>query len=299
MLAALLSIFLAAHGLRAGEQSSLPQDKTAAVLAQAGVTGKDALKDAARLHQWMQDNFKSVAAGGAYVGKESASGLLQSRLLTGCHDWALLKKTLLHAAGYPAVMVDTAGTNWMAKVRAGKGLGKFNGHVFVELKTPQGWVLLDSTDPRYLADYDPSARLIPMEKDGQASFFVMFKGADPESYGITSNSALTHAMVRYAKITDLSALPASSGRVAELPKVGASFPDFSEKDLDRPTQPDPRRRGIVRQFQKAGVDVYVTKEEKSFVARSYPYSGVFGSQRDIRAFATLGELKTYLRRLED
>ena len=72
--------------LVAGAQSRIPAGSAAAILKEAGTTGKDGLADAARIHLWLEDNFKSAAAGGGFVGKTTAKSLLASRVLTGCHD---------------------------------------------------------------------------------------------------------------------------------------------------------------------------------------------------------------------
>lgn len=284
--------------LRPGTQSAIPAEQAAAILKEAGVTGRAGLKDASRLNQWLVDNFKSAPAGGAFVGKQTAAGLLETRVLTGCHDWGLMLSSLLRSAGYPAVMVDTAGAEWMAKARTGAPQNEFDGHVFVEAFISGSWVLLDSVSPRYLENYDPSSPLIPLEVGSQKSYVVMFKGVDPAGYGVGANNALGQEMIRFAKRTDAAGLRPQSGRVADLPSVGASLRPFSDEDLAKPTSVDPARLGVVLQFHRAELDAYATKEGGKYVARTYPYGYVFTKPLKTASFSSLGELKSYLRGLE-
>ncbi|MBI5240754.1 MAG: hypothetical protein HY926_09800 [Elusimicrobia bacterium] len=204
-------------------QCPIETSQAAGLLAAAGVTGDDGLKDAARVQRWLADprNFKPTAGGGKTIGKSSVQGLLGSRELTGCHDWGLMKSALLRCAGYEAQMVDTAGVDWMNGVRSGK-LGSphsYQGHVFVEARIAGSWVLLDSVSPRYVADYDPSQPLIPMKVGDQDSYCVMFKGKDPPSYGIDSVQKLNRHMDEFAQKVDPSKLDRPGCRVLELPPV--------------------------------------------------------------------------------
>lgn len=204
---------------------ALPQGQQSEVgpqpAAEAGVTGKDGLKDVARLCRWIGQAFQTRPSGGTTVGKSTVRELLESRELTGCHDWALMLSALLRSAGYQANMVDTAGVQWMAAAaeaqRKGQQVQGFEGHVFVEAKIEGRWILVDPGSARYIPDYDPANPLIPMEVGPQTSYCVMFKGLDPAGYGIDSIQTLNKRMLDFARDTDPAKLSAPDCRVRELP----------------------------------------------------------------------------------
>lgn len=283
--------------LAAGEQSRLDPRQGADALKEAGVSGKDPLKDAARIHRWLAENFKSRAAGGAFIGKSTASSLLASRELTGCHDWALLLSALLRSAGTPALMADAAGEQWMAAARAGLPLQGFSGHVFVEAFAGGRWVLLDPVSGRYLADYDPGNPSIPMEAGDQTSYRVMFKGLDPAGYGLRGVEDLNARMLRFARDEDASRPGAPNGRVLNLPGEPPP-PSMSDEVLTGPCPLDPSRRGIVLQFPGAGLDAHAEKSGALYLAHLYPYGRVFSGEARTVSFPTAAELKRYLRDLE-
>jgi hypothetical protein len=193
-----------------------------ALLAAAGVNGDDGLRDAAQLQRWLadEDNFKPLNGGGRTIGKTSVQALLKLRRLTGCHDWGLMKSALLRCAGYEAQMVDAAGVDWMKEVRSGKPGQRrsYKGHVFVEARFAGRWMLLDSVSARYIPDYDRSHPLIPMPVGDQGSYYVMFSGPDPASYGIDSVRTLNRRMDEFAMRIDPARLSRPDYQILELPE---------------------------------------------------------------------------------
>ncbi|MBI5629380.1 MAG: transglutaminase domain-containing protein [Elusimicrobia bacterium] len=284
--------------LAAGAQSKIDIKQVADILKEAGVAGSDGLKDAARIHQWIEDNFASSPDGGKTSGKYTAAKLLESRTLAGCHDWALVLATLLRSAGYPALMADTASIPWMMDVRAGRPVQEYRGHVFVEAYIDGRWVLLDSTGRSYIADYDPANPFIPMQVGGDNRFCVMFKGLDPSGYGLDS-IRLGDYMVRFSKAIDPMKLNEKNGRVLDLPRAGAELPALSEEILARPMQAYPSRAGVVLQFPKADLDIHIEKTKGGgYSAHLYRYGRVFAESVKTLSFSNLGELRSYLRSLE-
>jgi len=55
------------------------------------------------------------------------------------------------------------------------------------------WVLLNSTRPEIIYDYDPMNPLLGFERDG-SYHYVMFKGIDPWDYGIYGNEDMINSM---------------------------------------------------------------------------------------------------------
>ena len=283
--------------LKPGTQSKFEDQQSADILKESGADGKDGLKDAALIQRWLVENFKAEASGGTEIGKSTVQSLLQTRKLTGCHDWGLMKAAVLRSAGYPARMADTTGVQWMSQVRAGQPAGGFKGHIFVEAYIGGRWILLDSTSERYLAPYDRTNPFIPMQVGDQTSYYDMFKGADPADYGLSSVDQLNSYMTRFAKSTDPSGLSAP-GEVRKLPDVGQPLPYFSDETLGAPCQLDSRRNGVVLQFKAAGLDVHVEKSGKAYTATIYNYGHVFGQPLKTSTFASMPELRAYLHSLQ-
>lgn len=168
---------------------------------------------------WLSADFRASAAGGVLIGRTTADGLIKSRELSGCHDWALLFSAVMRRLGYPALMADAAGIKWARGYRSG---GAMSGHVFAEVYADGGWLLVDPASGRYVKDYDPRNPVIPMEVGPESDgLYVMFKGADPKSYGITGNKVLTGKMRELA---------------ARLPGVKLNYPSYKVLQLPRNRQ---------------------------------------------------------------
>ena len=155
-----------------------------------------------KIYTWKDSHFKNINAGGQYVGKLTINDLLKSKELSGCHDHGLVLVSMLRKYNIPAIFVDATGIDWALNYP--EKVQYFSGHIFVELYMDNTWILLDSTSRIYIPDYDPTNPIIPitnaMENKG---YFVMFKGLDPEHYGITDIQQLNNAQKLYAnKIKD-------------------------------------------------------------------------------------------------
>ncbi|MBI4669531.1 MAG: hypothetical protein HY747_10185 [Elusimicrobia bacterium] len=186
--------------LQAGPQSTLNVGQAAWVKEKLGILGNDSLEDIGRIFHWIKENFERNAAGGMLVGKTTAAQLLQTRQLSGCHDWGLILAALLRYAGYPAIMVDAAGLSWARNFNPKQSAQQmYSGHIFVEVFTQGHWILVNSTSGRYAADYDPENPVIPMTAGPETEgYYVLYKGLDPASYGIKNIERLHAAMRRFA-----------------------------------------------------------------------------------------------------
>ena len=153
------------------------------------------LEQLANLFDWLRSDFASSNPGGSTIGATTARELLQSKSLSGCHDFALVFAAVARALGYPAVLADTAGLDWL-KTAATGAKGRYIGHVFVEVFVDGRWILVDATNGPYVATgYDPGNPVIPLGK----GYYAMRKGADTWGYGINSNQQLQQLMDETAK----------------------------------------------------------------------------------------------------
>ncbi len=154
--------------------------------------------DIGTLFKWKHDNFDTEAAGGQFVGKLTIDQILERGTLSGCHDHGLVLASVLREFGFPAVMVDAAGIQW-ALDYAAEEAGGFVGHVFVEVFTGDGWILLDSTSGQYVPDYDPCQSVIPLPKEIEPQgYYALLKGRDPAGYGVNGIDDLTEHMRAFA-----------------------------------------------------------------------------------------------------
>jgi len=179
-----------ARFLLPGPQSELVE--AGPVLRACGSPGAT-LSGIRRVVEWKK-SWRNEPAGGRWVGTRTVRSLIESRLLTGCHDHALLLAAVLRAIGIPALMVDCAGLEWARDFPDRRR--DFAGHVFVLAWVEKRWILLDSTSDRYLDPFDPRSDRFRFPVGDQERFAVLFRGIDPASYGVTNLLALNRAMER-------------------------------------------------------------------------------------------------------
>jgi len=151
------------------------------------------------IYKYMRDinNFKSFAAGGKLIAKRTVDDIFLDKTLSGCHDWGIVLSSLLRKSGIPAIYVDTALIGW-AKGYLNSESIQFEGHIFIEAFIDGKWILLNSTNPLMIVDYDPLNPLLGFTRNG-TNYFVMFKGIDPWDYGVYSNEDMTNSMMNGAK----------------------------------------------------------------------------------------------------
>jgi len=155
----------------------------------------------AGIYAFMMDrgNFGSSAVGGSLIAMRTADRMFADHTLTGCHDWGVILTASLRALGIPAIYVDTASVPWAAAYASGKRDIPFEGHIFVEAWIDGRWVILNSTKPEVLAEYQHDNPLLGFKVYESNQYFVMFKGLDPIDYGIRGNDDIQAAMAAASK----------------------------------------------------------------------------------------------------
>lgn len=184
--------------LQAGTQSRLTEPNLAVVRTEVS-SASDQFRQAGAAAEWVRTAFRVEPAGGATIGNTDVNTLMRTRVITGCHDSALVLSTVLRSFGIPAIMVDTASVQWAEDFNAGKAAGD-TGHVFVEAYIDGRWRLIECGAGIYASDYDPANPLIisPSMPDAKG-YYVLAKGPDPAGYGVTSGSALHERFLAFAK----------------------------------------------------------------------------------------------------
>jgi hypothetical protein len=187
--------------LQAGRISGLSAENAEKVKKYIGLdeTATPKLTIVKAVYRFMLDkgNFSSQAAGGSLIAKRTINQVFQDKALSGCHDYGLVLSSLLRLYGIPAVFVDTALLSWANDYVGGKAAG-FDGHIFVEAFVDGKWILLNSTIPQMISEYNPQNPLLGFSLNG-SEYFVMFKGIDPWDYGIYGNEDIQSAMRAGAK----------------------------------------------------------------------------------------------------
>jgi hypothetical protein len=145
-------------------------------------------------------NFKNRAAGGALIAKRTVDQIFTDQTLTGCHDWGIVLAASLRSFGIPAIYVDTASVSWATERSAGNANIPFEGHIFVEAWIQNRWVILNSTTPEAVIEYDYSNSLLGFKVYKSNQYYAMFKGLDPIDYGIRGNEDITAAMIAASRI---------------------------------------------------------------------------------------------------
>jgi hypothetical protein len=188
--------------LKPGNQSMINNQNASIIQNQIYSVSHD-MAGISAVYSWKDHTFKNYAAGGIYVGKRTVDKLIESRQLSGCHDHGLLLSSVLRKYGFPSIMVDATGIQWAYDYAKTKS-GGFSGHIFVETYLNGRWILINSTSGEYIYEYNPANPVIPMKSPVEnRGYYTLFKGFDPEDYGITDIDKLNGYMKSFAeKITD-------------------------------------------------------------------------------------------------
>lgn len=201
--------------LVSGPQSTFDAATAQSLRNQFGGPGTQ-LQKLGAIYRWMSATFHTVPGGGAEIGKTTAMSLITSKTFTGCHDWALMMTATARLVGIPAIMADSAGIQWAEDYQSGR-VQTFSGHVFGEFFVDGAWIVVDCTSGQFATGYDHSNLVIPATNPGESKgYYVMFKGTDPQSYGVTSAQVLNERMRQFAE---------------KLPGIALTMPSYTWKDL--------------------------------------------------------------------
>ena len=191
--------------LNAGPQSHLSRSNADSIASRIDGSS-DSLDSITAIFKWKHSHFDTDNAGGAYVGTLTVNDIMERGSLSGCHDHGIVLASVLRLFDIPTVMVDAAGIQWASDYSAGR-TERFVGHVFLEVWTETGWILLDSTSGEYLVDYDPCEPVIPLTRSIESlGYYALLKGLDPADYGVHSIDDLKRHMASFSARVETSDL---------------------------------------------------------------------------------------------
>ena len=176
------------------------------------VDTQDTWKIIAGIYGYMLDarNFQGSAEGGRLIAKRTVDRIFADKTLTGCHDFGIVLAASLRAFGIPAIYLDTASVPWAVAYSGGNTNIPYEGHIFVEAYVKGKWIVLNSTAPEAVTDYDPANPLLGFTVYRSDRYYVMFKGKDPLDYGVHGNEDVTAAMRKASRTMALSEKGADS-----------------------------------------------------------------------------------------
>jgi hypothetical protein len=157
------------------------------------------IKGVRDLSRWIQNNFRFDNAGGSMIGLKTADELYAERTLYGCHSNALAQASLFRRYNIPAVMIETASTQWIDDYN-NHLTQSYAGHVMVEAYVEDQWILVENNGT-YVDNYDPYNPYISYhyQSDGLLTYA---KGLDMWDYGVYSNTDTHNKMIATAGIVD-------------------------------------------------------------------------------------------------
>lgn len=109
-----------------------------------------------------------------YKFGRTAKEIWQSKLSTGCTDYALVFATLARQLNIPTTLLHTAQYEWFKEFKAGNKTKLHSGHTFCECFIDNKWVLVDPTCRQITTEYNVS-KLELNYKVGNSSVFIPYK----------------------------------------------------------------------------------------------------------------------------
>jgi hypothetical protein len=138
----------------------------------ANLTGKTPEEKLVAVSRWIEKNLRYDAKC-AYEWRDF-DGILDLGKYGGCADHAVVFGALARACGIPCVWVKTMDADWIREFKANRGkCSSWRGHVFLEVRLRDRWVLLDASQLVLYENYRPGERWLPGNR------FAYDKGGDP------------------------------------------------------------------------------------------------------------------------
>lgn len=134
------------------------------------------------LMAWIHHNVKSAKGDRDFINRNkfqrTSQEIWQSKIITGCTDYAMLFATFARQIGIATTFLHTAEKNWLERLKNGDKSEIYYGHSFCECFYENKWVLVDPTYNKIQYNYNP--KLLELNyKVGEYSVFVpYFRGLD-------------------------------------------------------------------------------------------------------------------------
>lgn len=104
----------------------------------------------------------------------TAQEIWESKLATGCTDYATLFATFARQLNYPTTILHTAEQGWLTNFLNNKKCSLHRGHTFCECFYKEKWILVDPTYKKIEYDYNPE-KLVLSYKVGPGNIYIPYK----------------------------------------------------------------------------------------------------------------------------
>jgi len=179
------------------QTSGLQSELTAEVLSVASnFSDERTLSTLAEICYWIKDNFDCCIE--ADFGRH-ISEILETRHMSGCHDYGVLFAALARAKGFTVNYMQAFNVEQIQSYQANpENITAASGHVFCEVWLDDDWVLVDPGGACYYRGYNPDNKYFPGAK-------VLYKkGLDSRDIGISDFADMTRATREVVDGVDLS-----------------------------------------------------------------------------------------------
>lgn len=132
------------------------------------------------LYLWIAHNVKSVKNDpiSDYKFQRTAKEIWESKVATGCTDYAMLFCTFARQIGISTTLLHTAELNWLERLKDGQRGGTNIGHSFCECFYEGKWILVDPTAREIEYEYNPEYIELSYKLGGNDTFIPYLRGHD-------------------------------------------------------------------------------------------------------------------------
>ena len=110
--------------------------------------------------------------------QRTAKEIWDSKLSTGCTDYALLFCTFARQIGIPSTLLHTAEYNWLERLKSDQDSKKHYGHSFCECFYNGKWILVDPTCKEIIYNYSSTKIELDYSVGGNNIFIPYYRGRD-------------------------------------------------------------------------------------------------------------------------
>jgi hypothetical protein len=135
---------------------------------------------------YIKSNYQYVPARGRFIGALTYNDIDTNKIVTGCHDYAIILATILRELDIPAALVDTISITWAKNyIIEPLNYSEVMGHVFVEAFINGKWRIIDPVQSVYIDDYDNNNPIIPITMHFEnIGFYVIKRGLHMWDYNV-------------------------------------------------------------------------------------------------------------------
>lgn len=131
------------------------------------------------LYLWIHHNVKFVKDDPkAKKFQRTAKEIWESKVSSGCTDYAMLFCVFARQIGIPTTLLHTAELNWIERLKNGERDGMHYGHSFCECYDDGKWILVDPSSMEIEYEYNPDYIELSY-KVGEGNVFIPYlRGLD-------------------------------------------------------------------------------------------------------------------------